>query len=127
MKMFRTKESKVTAILLLTFALLLITGVFPQDAIVTTGVMVAIGVAIGLYLWVTGKKKGDRQDERSERCSLLASQNGFMAGVLLSTFTAVIMQLGFTIEILTALRSIWALSVTVYFLSYLAYKRLGLA
>ena len=125
-KIFQSKESKVAAILLLTFALLLITGVFPQYVLVTTSVMVAIGVLFGLYLWLSGRKKGERQDERSERCSLLATQNGFMAGVLLTTFLAVIVQFGFTIDLLEALRTIWALSMTVYFISYLAYKRFGL-
>lgn len=125
--MFQSQESKVAAILLLTFALLLITGVFPQYMLVTTAVFVTLGALFGLYLWLAGRKRGERPDERSERCSLLATRNGFLAGILLTAFMAVAVQLGFTLDLLAALRSIWALTMSVYFLSYLAYKRFGLA
>ena len=69
------------------------------------------------------KKAGDRKDERTERCSLLASRNAFLAGILLTTFLAVLVQLGVKLDFLDSLRTIWSLGMTAYLLSYLVYKR----
>jgi hypothetical protein len=119
----KSEESKVALVLLLTFALLLITGVFPQYVLASTLVMVTLGILLGLYMWRTGRKSGDRKDERSERCSLLASRNAFMVMTLLTAFATVLGQLGTDLSMLYPLRSIWALGMAVYFLSFLVYKR----
>lgn len=119
----KSEESKVGLVLLLTFALLLLTGVFPQYVLSITLVMVLLGVLLGLYMWRMGWKSGDRKDERSERCSLLASRNAFMAMMLLTALSTVLVQLGTDLAMLYPFRSIWALGMTVYFLSYLVYKR----
>ncbi len=119
----KSEESKVGAVLLLTFALFLITGVLPQYVLESTVILVALGVIAGLYMWRAGMKRGERKDERTERCSLLASRNAFLAGILLTTFMAVLVQLGMQLDFLESLRTIWALGFSAYLLSYLVYKR----
>jgi putative Mn2+ efflux pump MntP len=119
----KSEESKVGIVLLLTFALFLITGVLPQYVLETTAIMVALGVIVGVYMWRAGMKTGERKDERTERCSLLASRNAFLAGILLTTFLAVLVQLGTQLDPLESLRTIWSLGMATYLLSYLVYKR----
>jgi hypothetical protein len=119
----KSEESKVGLVLMLTFALFLITGVLPQYVLLSTVIMVALGVALGVYLWLAGKKAGDRKDERTERGSFLACRNAFMAVMLLVTFMAVIEQLGTHLDLIDSLRSVWSLGFTAYLLSYLIYKR----
>jgi hypothetical protein len=123
----KSEESKVAVLILLTFSLLLITNVFPQYMIMTTAAMIALGVILGIYLWATSRKSGERKDERSERCSLLASRNEFLAGIVLTALLAVLVQAGSPVDMLSALRSIWALGMAAYFLWYLAYKRVAMA
>lgn len=119
----KSEESKVGLVLLLTFALFLITGVLPQYVLVSTVILVALGVIVGVYMWRAGMKTGDRKDERTERGSLLASRNAFLAGILLTTFMAVLVQLGIKLDFIDSLRTIWSLGMTAYLLSYLVYKR----
>jgi uncharacterized MAPEG superfamily protein len=121
---FRTKESKIAAVILLTFALLLITGVFPQYMLVGTIVVALAIAALWAYAIISKKRMGEPQDERSERCSLLATQNAFMAMILLTAFVVVAVQAGWLTDAIVGLRSIWMLGMTVYLLSYLVYKRI---
>ena len=121
--MLKTEESRIAIIILLTFALLLVTGVYPQYVLVLTAVLVAGGIVLGIYLWLTGKKEGEMQDERSERCSLKASRNGFVVSIVLTALLAVAVKLGSPLDIFEMVQIVWGLGMATYFLSYLYYKR----
>jgi uncharacterized membrane protein len=121
--MLKTEESRIAIVILFTFALLLITGVYPQYVLVMTSVMVAGGIVLGIYLWLTGKKEGERQDERSERCSLMASRNGFLVSIVLMALLAVALKLGSPLSTFEMIQIIWGLGMATYLLSYLYYKR----
>ncbi len=122
--MLKTEESRIAIVILLTFALLLVTGVYPQYVLILTAVMVAGSIILGTYLWLTGKKEGEVQDERSERCSLKASRNGFVVSIVLTALLAVAVKLGSPLGTSEMIQTVWGLSMATYFLSYLAYKRL---
>jgi uncharacterized membrane protein len=122
--MFKTEESRIGLVILFTFAVLLISGVYPQYVLYATAVMVAAGVVTGVYLWMTGRKEGERQDERSERCSLLASRNGFIVSVVLMALLAVAVKLGSPMDTMDMVQIVWGLGIATYFLTYLYYKRM---
>jgi hypothetical protein len=119
----KSEETKVIFVLALTFALFLFTGILPQYVLFITLVIVAIGIILGLYLWRAGKKAGGRIDERSERCSFLATRNAFLVSILLATFQAVMVQMGIQLDQIISLRTIWALGLTAYLVSYALYRR----
>ena len=121
--MFKTEESRIGIVILFTFAVLLISGVYPQYVVYATALMVAAGVVSGVYMWMTGRKEGERQDERSARCSLLASRNGFVVSVVLMALLAVAVKLGSPMDTIDMVQIVWGLGITTYFLSYLYYKR----
>jgi hypothetical protein len=121
--MFRTKESKVAAVILLTFALLLIAGVFPKYVLFSAVATVLVFAGAWIYAALTKKQYGEQQDERSERCSLMATHNAFMSMLLLTAFVTVAVQAGWLKDAIVGLQSIWLLGMTAYFLSYLVYKR----
>ncbi len=122
--MFKTEESRIAIIILFTFALLLITGVYPQYVLILTAVLVTAGIVLGIYMWLTGKKEGEKQDERSERCSLQASRNGFVVAIVLVALLAVAVKLGSPMGTAEMIQVVWGLSMATYLLSYLVYKRL---
>ncbi len=122
--MLKTEESRIAIVILLTFALLLVTGVYPQYVLILTAVMVAGGIILGTYLWLTGKKEGEVQDERSERCSLKASRNGFVVSIVLTALLAVAVKLGSPLDIFEMVQIVWGLGMATYLLSYLYYKRI---
>lgn len=121
--MFKTEESRIGILILFTFAVLLISGVYPQYVLYATAVMIAAGIITGVYMWMTGRKEGERQDERSERCSLLASRNGFVVSVVLMALLAVAVKLGSPMDTIDMVQIVWGLGIVTYFLSYLYYKR----
>ncbi|OPY27267.1 MAG: hypothetical protein A4E28_02085 [Methanocella sp. PtaU1.Bin125] len=121
--MFRKKESKVAAVIMLTFALLLLTGAFPQYVLAGTVVILAAIGALWAYATLSKKKIGESRDERSERCSMLATHNAFMAMTLLTAIVITAIEAGWLTDAITGLRSIWLLGITAYLLSYLTYKR----
>jgi hypothetical protein len=121
--MFKTEESRIGVVILFTFAVLLISGVYPQYVLYTTAVMIGAGIITGVYMWMTGRKEGERQDERSERCSLLASRNGFVVSVVLLALLAMAVKLGSPMDTIDMVQIVWGLGITTYFLSYLYYKR----
>ncbi|WP_424357687.1 hypothetical protein [Methanocella sp. MCL-LM] len=125
--MFKTEESKIAIVILLTFAVLLVTGVYPEYVLWLTVAVIALLILLAIYALVTKKSKGEPQDERSARCSLLASRNGFIMAIVLITLIAVATRLGATISIDSLVQMAWGLSMATFFLSYLAYKRFGLA
>jgi hypothetical protein len=121
--MFKTEESRIGVVILFTFAVLLISGVYPQYVLYATAVMIGAGIITGVYMWMTGRKEGERQDERSERCSLLASRNGFVVSVVLLALLAMAVKLGSPMDTIDMVQIVWGLGITTYFLSYLYYKR----
>jgi hypothetical protein len=121
--MFKTEESRIGIVILFTFAVLLISGVYPQYVLYATAVMIAAGIITGVYMWMTGRKEGERQDERSERGSLLASRNGFVVSVVLMALLAVAVKLGSPMDTIDMTQIVWGLGIATYFLSYLYYKR----
>jgi hypothetical protein len=123
--MLKTEESRVSIIVLLSFALLLITGVYPEYVLWAAIALVAIILALGAYAALSRKTYGEPQDERSGRCSLMATRNGFLAAMVMAALVGTITRIGPAIGVDEAVRMIWGLSVAVYFLSYLAYKRVG--
>lgn len=125
--MFRTEESKMAIVILLTFAVLLVTGVYPQYVLWMTVAVVALLIVLATYTALSKKSYGEPQDERSAKCSLLASRNGFVAAIILITLLGVTVKLGAPISIESLVQMVWGLSMATYFLSYLGYKRFGLA
>lgn len=125
--MFKTEESKIAIVILLTFAVLLVTGVYPQYVLWLTAAVVALMIILAIYGLVVKKKQGEPQDERSAKCSLMATRNGFIVAMILVALLGVAVKLGSTMSIDSMVQIIWGLSIATYFLSYLAYKRFGLA
>ena len=125
--MFETEESKIAVAILLTFAILLVTGVYPQYVLWITIAIVALLVVLTIYSVLVKKRSGEPQDERSAKCSLLASRNGFIVAIALISLIAVATKLGATISIDSLVQMAWGWSIGTYFISYLAYKRFGLA
>lgn len=121
--MFRTEESRVSIIILLTFAILLITGIYPQYVLWMTAGLLLIIVATGIYAAIIKKRYGEPRDERSERCSLKAARNGFLVAIVTTALTAVVIQVGSNVDIEGMINMVWGLSIAAYLLSYLYYKR----
>jgi hypothetical protein len=125
--MFKTEESKTAIVILLTFAVLLVTGVYPQYVLWLTAAVVALMIILAIYGLVVKKKQSEPQDERSAKCSLMASRNGLIIAMILIAALGVAVKLGSTMSMDSLVQIVWGLSVATYFLSYLAYKRFGLA
>jgi uncharacterized membrane protein len=125
--MFKTEESKIAIVILLTFAVLLATGVYPQYVLWLTAAVVVLMIILAIYGLVVKKKQGEPQDERSAKCSMMASRNGFIVAILLVTLLGVVVKLGAPISMDSLIQMVWGLSMATYFLSYLTYKRFGLA
>ncbi|CAJ35624.1 hypothetical protein NRC14 [Methanocella arvoryzae MRE50] len=89
--------------------------------------VVALLVVLTIYSVLVKKRSGEPQDERSAKCSLLASRNGFIVAIALVTLLGVTVKLGAPISMDSLVQMTWGLSTATYFLSYIAYKRLGLA
>jgi len=81
--MLRTEESRMSVVILATFALLLVTGIFPQYVLWMTAGLLVLIVGLGAYAYLTKKQSSEIQDERSARCSLAASRNGFAVAMVL--------------------------------------------
>lgn len=126
--MFSTEESKISVVILLTFALLLVTGILPGYVLFTTVafIMVLIGLAAYKYLSKTPKISfRETQDERSAKCSLAASRNGFIVAIVLMALLAAAVSLGAPFSVITVAQIVWGVSMATYFLSYLYYKRVA--
>jgi cobalamin synthase len=125
--MFKTEESKIALVILLTFAVLLVTGVYPQYVMWMTIAVIALLIVLAIFAVLSKKRYGEPQDERSAKCSLMASRNGLIMAMVLIALLGVAVKLGSTMSIDSLVQTVWGLSVATYFLSYLAYKRFGLA
>jgi uncharacterized membrane protein len=120
--MFKTEESRIAIVILGSFALLLITGVFPQYVLWGSIALIALIVGLAAYSWLAKKKPGDIPDERTALYSLKASRNGFAAAMLLLALLAAAVSLGAHFSIIDVAQMAWGLSMAAYFLSYLYYK-----
>lgn len=123
--MLRTEESKISLVILLTFALLLVTGVFPLYVLFTTIAFIIVLVGFVIYCYMAKREPGEVQDERSMKCSLAASRNGFMVAVTLIALLAAATSLGAPYSVITAAQIVWGLSIASYLLSYEYYKRIS--
>ncbi|MCD1296072.1 hypothetical protein CUJ83_13800 [Methanocella sp. CWC-04] len=124
--MFKTEESRISIIILLTFALLLLTGIYPQYVLYTTVAFLIVIAALTVYQKIVKKRvmKYEQYDERTERCSLLATRNGFLVAIVMMALSAVLIKLGSTMDMFDMLQMIWGLSIGTYMLSYLYYKKM---
>ncbi len=121
--MLRTEESRFGIAILATFALLLVTGIYPQYVMWMTLGLLALIVGLAIYAYLTKRKNTEVQDERSARCSLAASRNGFIVAMALIALIGAAVSIGATFTVIGATQVVWGLSMAAYFLSYLYYKK----
>jgi uncharacterized membrane protein len=81
-------------------------------------------VILGIYGAVT-KHKGEPQDERTAKCSLMASRNGFVVATILIALIAVGVRLGAPYSPIDMVQIVWGFGVMTYLLSYLYYKKVA--
>ena len=122
--MQKTEESIISIVILLTFAILLVTGIYPQYVLWATAVVVGLIVLLMIYAAVT-RKKGQPQDERTAKCSLMASRNGFVVVTVLIALLAAAVSLGAPYSPIDMVQIVWGLGVATYMLSYMYYKRVA--
>lgn len=119
--MFKTEEFKVIGIITLTLVLLLAFCLSASDilALLFLGL---VGIVLALtYNRLIKKERIGPSDERSERISLMAVRNGFLAVILILAFEAVVIHLYGTLATTSDIVIIaWGLGVFVYLASYLA-------
>lgn len=123
--MFKTEESRIAVAILATFALLLVTGIYPQYVLWATIALTVLIIGLMAYAMLTKKPAGEVQDERSAKCSLAASRNGFVVAIALMALLAAAVSLGAPYSVITIAQIVWGLSIAVYLLSYLYYKRVA--
>lgn len=122
--MLKTEESRIAIVILMTFALLLVTGIYPQFVLWATVAVIGIIAALCIYAVLT-RKKGEPQDERTRQCSLIASRNGFIVAIVLLTLIAAAVRLGAPYSLVDMVQIVWGLSIMTYFLSYMYCKRVA--
>lgn len=121
--MLRTEESRMSVVILATFALLLVTGIFPQYVMWMTAGLLVLIVGLGAYAYLTKKQSTEVQDERSAKCSLAASRNGFAVAMVLVALIGAAVSMGAPFTVIGAAQVVWGLSMATYLLSYLYYKK----
>jgi uncharacterized membrane protein len=122
--MLKTEESRIAIVILLTFSVLLVTGIYPQYVLWATVTLIGLIVVLGVYAMLS-KKKGEPQDERTAKCSLMASRNGFIVAMVLTALVAVAVELDSPLGVAGMIQVVWGLGMATYFLSYLYYKRIA--
>ncbi|BAI62803.1 hypothetical protein MCP_2731 [Methanocella paludicola SANAE] len=121
--MIKTEESRIAVVILATFALLLVTGIFPQYVLWMTVGLIGLIVGLAIYAYLTKRKSTEVQDERSARCSLAASRNGFIVAIALIALIGAAVSIGAPFTVIGATQVVWGLSMAAYLLSYLYYKK----
>jgi uncharacterized membrane protein len=122
--MLRTEESRISVVILATFALLLVTGIFPQYVLWATIALVILILGLMAYAWLAKKKAGEIPDERSAKCSMAASRNGFVMAMVVLALSGAAASMGAPLTVVAVTQIVWGLSMAAYFLSYLYYKRI---
>ncbi len=123
--MLKVEETKVAAAIAASFGLLVVWLVL--DMFNVLGLAIAlIGVVLFLlFARMILKKPKDIRDERSERCSFLASRNGFVALIMaVPAYGIITLAAGLSAyQIIDSLSVVWGAGVMTYMLSYLYYLR----
>jgi uncharacterized membrane protein len=122
--MLKTEESRIAVVILLTFAVLLVSGIFPQYVLWATVAILGFMAVLGIYAALT-KHKGEPQDERTAKCSLMASRNGFVVVTVLIVLIAASVRLGAPYSPIDMVQIVWGFGVMTYMLSYFYYKRIA--
>lgn len=127
-RMLEFKESMVVVIVFLTWVVvmpIIIVRIFDQFATlaVVMFALVVLGMlAAFLYFRKAPALMGLIKDERTEKCSMKASRNGFLVTVVLTAaLTAMAWLRGSHIEVLDLLIWIYEWALGAYMLSYLYY------
>ncbi len=124
--MLKTEESKVAVVIMITFAVLLLSGIFPQYVLWITVALLVLIAGLAVYAAVSKRKKRDEpQDERTAKCSLMASRNGFIVAMVLLALIAGAVRMGAPYRPVDMVQIVWGLGITTYLLSYLYYKRVA--
>jgi uncharacterized membrane protein len=114
----------MSVVILFTFAVLLVSGIFPQYVLWMTIALLILIVGLAIYAKISKQKnQGEPQDERTAKCSLMASRNGFIIVTVLTALIAAAVRLGAPYEPIDMIQIIWGFGVMTYFLTYLYYKR----
>ncbi|OPY27265.1 MAG: hypothetical protein A4E28_02083 [Methanocella sp. PtaU1.Bin125] len=129
---FNTEEQKVGWIAWLTSIVMVITAWMTVAEVDRSMVQIMIAgyvviflaiVVAGVYQTRIKKVKPEPRDERSALCSLKATRNAFLSGLVLMAFYMLVGQLGAPLTKILALQTIFGISLAMYSLSYLYYKR----
>lgn len=123
--MLRTEESRISVVIMATFALLLVTGIFPQYVLWMTAGLLVLIIGLAVYASMTKKQSAEVQDERSAKCSLAASRNGFIVAMGFMALIGAAVSMGAPFTVVDATQVVWGLSMATYLLSYLYYKKAG--
>ena len=121
--MLKTEESRIAVVILLTFAVLLVSGIFPQYVLWATVALLGLMVVLGIYAALT-KHKGEPQDERTAKCSLMASRNGFVVVTVLDSPASGSRSPRSPLYPIDMVQIVWGFGVMTYMLSYYYYKRI---
>lgn len=118
--MRKTEEFKVLGVITLTLVLLLAFCLGTSDVLAFLLVGL-IGVLVGLaYTQYIKKERIGPADEGSERISLVATRNGFLAVILLQTFDSIASYLYPSLTTITDVSIIaWGLGVFAYIATYM--------
>jgi uncharacterized membrane protein len=123
--MLKTEETKVAAAIAASFGLLTVWLVLDMFNVLGLAIALTGIVLLLLFARMILKKPKDARDERSERCSFLASRNGFVALIMaVPAYGIIALATGLSAYwIIDNLSIIWGVGVMIYMLSYLYYLR----
>jgi hypothetical protein len=123
--MLKIEETKVAVAIAASFGLLVVWLVLDMFNVFGLAIALVGIILILLFARLILKKPKDLRDERSERCSLLATRNGFIALILaVPAYGIIALAAGLPAYwIIDNLSLIWGLGVMAYMLSYLYYLR----
>jgi Flp pilus assembly protein TadB len=129
---FDTEEQKVGWVTLFTSIVMVITVWMTVAEVDKSFVRIMIAgyviifvaiVAAGFYERRVKKAEPEPQDERSAMCSLKATRNTFLFALVLMAVYMILGSIGAPLAKILALQTIFGISLAVYSLSYLYYKR----
>jgi uncharacterized membrane protein len=124
--MLKTEESRVGVVIMITFAVLLLSGIFPQYVLWTTVALLFLIAGLAVYASISKRKKrNEPQDERTAKCSLMASRNGFILAMVLLAMIAAAVRMGAPYSPVDMVQIVWGLGIMTYLLSYLYYKKVA--
>lgn len=132
--MFKTEESKIGVVMLLTGTATLVTSLIeaagnaPYMVPIIYASMAAMLVLIiicSLYQRRVKKRRVDVQDERSALHSLKSTRNGFIVAMLTLAAYMIMGELGASLTEILALPAIWGMSFAAYTLSYMYYNSMA--